>query len=197
MFTFDHIVLACSELSSACRELETCIGLPLTQEGKHTHFRTHNHLLSLGESCYLELIAIDPTVANPDHPRWFALDSFSGPMRPTHWAVRCDDLDAAMTHLPKGDWQRQLLRRDIYKWDIALGADGHQPLDETAPVAIQWKSPRPAEHLPDHGARLVSLTLSHPTPDALPKVSTPEVSYVKGAPGISFTIRAANGDITF
>lgn len=39
---------------------------------------THNLMLRLGDSSYLEIIAINPAAPAPGRPRWFALDRLAG-----------------------------------------------------------------------------------------------------------------------
>ena len=75
---------------------------------------THNRLLRLGPTWYLELLAIDPQGTTPAHPRWFELDEpamkarlASGP-RLVHWIARVE-----RTELPRLQTLRRLLRRPM------------------------------------------------------------------------------------
>jgi hypothetical protein len=57
---------------------------------------THNRVMGLYGGLYLEVIAIDPSAAAPDRPRWFGLDGDlmrqrlrDGPFL-AHWAARVE-----------------------------------------------------------------------------------------------------------
>src|SRR5437773_1637016 len=64
--------------------------------GEHARMGTHNALLRLGDSAYLEVIAPNPGAPKPQRPRWFGLDELAAdaPPRLTTWAVRSPDIRA-------------------------------------------------------------------------------------------------------
>jgi len=73
--TVDHLVVAAASLDAGCTFVADLLGeLPLPG-GVHPQLGTHNAVLSLGGSVYLEVIAIDPDGKTPAFPRWFSLDS--------------------------------------------------------------------------------------------------------------------------
>lgn len=163
----DHLVVAAERLDAAVAHVESTLGLGMAGGGPHPGMATHNRLLSLGPGDYLEALAIDPAAPAPARPRWFGLDRFSGPPRLVGWALRVDDLDAAIALAADGAGVPVEASRGAYRWRISLPHDGMTPCDGLCPALIEWQSAPPAPALPDSGARLVSLALSHPKAGAL------------------------------
>jgi Glyoxalase-like domain len=90
----DHLAIAAASLDD--RRLDALLGVQLSPGGRHLRMGTHNRLLRLGPTSYLELLAIDPQGTTPAHPRWFELDEpamkarlASGP-RLVHWIARVE-----------------------------------------------------------------------------------------------------------
>jgi hypothetical protein len=128
---------------------------------------THNRLLSLGPTEYLEVIAINPAAPPPGRPRWFDLDHFAGPPGLTNWVCRTPDLDAGLARAPKGTGVAHDLARGEYRWRMGIPEDGCLPFGGAFPGLIQWQGIHPAARLPDQGCRLARLTLVHPDADLL------------------------------
>jgi len=165
----DHLVLAARDLDRGTAWLEHRLGVALEEGGRHSRMGTHNRLLHLGESFYLELIAIDPLVPPPARPRWFALDLQetlpADCPRLIHWVARSEDIvrDAAASTEALGDILP--MERGDYRWRISVSPDGHLPGDGLVPTLIQWDVPfHPASRLPDTGCRLMKLEGFHPQP---------------------------------
>jgi Glyoxalase-like domain len=159
--TLDHLAVSCLTLDDGAAVVAQALGLPIGPGGKHAHMSTHNRLLSLGD-VYLEVIAPDPDASPPAWPRWFDLDTFTGPTRLTNWVAGCDDLKAELAGSPQGTGTPVALSRGDYRWSMAVPADGKLPFDGTYPALIQWHTPSPAPGLPDVGARLQRLEIAHP-----------------------------------
>ncbi|MDP2080560.1 MAG: VOC family protein [Pseudotabrizicola sp.] len=162
----DHLAVSCTALDAGAAAVEAALGLPLVSGGRHAHMGTHNRLLRLGD-LYLEVIAIDPDAAAPSWPRWFDLDRFSGAPRLTNWVAACDDLDAALLHAPDGAGGAMDLARGDLRWRMGVPDNGRLPFGGAFPALIQWQGPHPAPRLPDTGARLARLVVSHPEAVAL------------------------------
>ena len=83
---------------------------------------------------------------------------------------------------------------------MAIPADGKLPFDGMFPSLIQWDSPHPAPAIPDGGARLVALTLSHPDAGALraalaPFLDDTRVEVVEGPVGMAARIRTGENEV--
>ncbi|MDO9640083.1 MAG: VOC family protein [Pseudotabrizicola sp.] len=161
MLRFDHLAVSCTALDEGAAWAEDALGLPLVAGGQHPHMGTHNRLLRLGDA-YLEVIAIDPAAPAPGWPRWFGLDGFAGVPRLTNWVVACDDLDAALAQAPDGAGVAVDLARGDLRWRMGVPGDGQLPFGGAFPALIQWQGPHPAPRLPDSGARLARLVITHP-----------------------------------
>lgn len=70
----DHLVVAARTLEEGSRYVSSALGVALEPGGKHESMGTHNCLVRLSDTSYLEVIAIDPDASPPSVPRWFALD---------------------------------------------------------------------------------------------------------------------------
>ena len=71
----DHLVVGAQSLDEGAGYIADLLGVPPVKGGVHPNMGTHNVLLSLGGSVYLEVIAINPDGDPPEHPRWFSLDN--------------------------------------------------------------------------------------------------------------------------
>ena len=172
--TLDHLVVAAATLEQGDDRLEALTGVRPQRGGRHVAMGTHNSLLRLGESIYLEVIAIDAEGVAPSRPRWFALDTQAmrdaladGP-RLIHWVARCEDIDAAVRACPIDTGRVHPMERGQFRWRITIPDDGHLPGEGLAPTLIQWLDGRhPAEALPDSGIRLAALAGAHPEPASI------------------------------
>jgi Glyoxalase-like domain len=97
----DHLVMGAATLDAAVRWCEQALGCTPAPGGSHALMGTHNRLLSLGGTTYLEFIAIDPDAPAPSpHRRWFGLDDPATQARLAqgpallHWVALSHDLDA-------------------------------------------------------------------------------------------------------
>ena len=79
--TIDHIVIGAADLEKATKRIENLIKADFSTGGKHPLMATHNRLIKLQNSIYMEVISIDPSAPMPQSSaqkkRWFSLDSQS------------------------------------------------------------------------------------------------------------------------
>lgn len=171
----DHIVVTAPELAAGVAAVETALGVSLTAGGAHRGMGTHNSLLKLGDTTYLEVIAPDPQAPRPPQPRWFGLDRLEADAAPrlAAWVIRTDDIDAASAGYTAVLGDVSSMSRGDLAWRITIRPDGCLPLDGAAPMLIEWQAqPHPAQALPDAGCALAELRLFHPDIEQLRGILT-------------------------
>lgn len=171
----DHIVVTSISLAAGVTWVEAALGVPLQAGGEHPRMGTHNALLRLGASVYLEVIAANPEVLAPGRPRWFGLDRLASDASPrlATWVARTDDIQAAplrqQTH-----GQVEPMSRDDLRWLITIPADGSLPGGGVVPTLIEWQTAQhPAMLLQDKGCTLVQLAGFHPDSDRIKQILAP------------------------
>src|SRR5215472_5511541 len=99
MLQIDHITVAADNLRAGVAHAEAALGVKIPFGGAHPLMGTHNHLLRLGETLFLEVIAPDPAAGPLSRRRWFSLDDpawraelAAGPRLAT-WVVATDDIE--------------------------------------------------------------------------------------------------------
>lgn len=172
----DHIVIAAKRLDDGIAYIEENLGVAPVAGGQHVKMGTHNALLSLGLSCYLEVIAVDPGLAPPNRPRWFRLDEHTvqerlqnGPFL-HHWVVRTSDIETTCAISPQLFGPVTPMSRGQLEWLITIPADGSLPAGGILPSLIQWQAVEPSRNLPDQGLRLESLDITASKPEPVASV---------------------------
>lgn len=173
----DHLAICAADLAEGVAWAEARFGVPMGAGGKHARYGTHNRLLGLANGLYLEVIAPDPD-APIDGPRWFGLDTFSGPPRLANWICRVPNLAAALQDFPECG-PAEALERDGLRWDIGVPPGGSLPMGGALPTLIEWHVAHPpGESLPPSGVTFLSLDILHPQADALAaRLSVPGVRF--------------------
>jgi len=169
----DHLVVTASALTAGVAWVESILGVALQKGGEHQIMATHNALLRLGESTYLEVIAPNPAALRPDHPRWFELDRMTADQsaRLATWVARTDDIKATTTacHGEFGDIEP--MSRGSLNWLITIPAQGALIAGGVMPMLIEWRTAKhPARALEDKGCALRQLDLFHPNVDAVTNI---------------------------
>ena len=163
----DHIVYGTTDLDAACARLERRLGVRAAGGGEHPGQGTHNRLLALGPTTYLEVVAPDPGQPEPAASRPYGVDGI------THdavvgWALTCPDLPAGVARarsrgLDPGDiveGRRRTVTGTLLRWSLT----GNALAAGLIPFLIDWGStPHPAAAAPA-GLVLDSLHLEHPDP---------------------------------
>ncbi|MEO8543260.1 MAG: VOC family protein [Burkholderiaceae bacterium] len=164
----DHIAVTAPTLQAGVDWVHDVLGVAPAGGGEHPAMGTHNHLLRLGPSTYLEVIAVNPAAPAPERARWFGLDTLepNAPPRLRTWIARTDNIAAALADAGEILGGVTPMTRGALQWLITIPEDGKPPLGGCAPALIQWMGhqPHPAAGLPDHGLRLRGLELFHPRP---------------------------------
>jgi hypothetical protein len=169
--TFDHLVVAAATLEEGEDYIEALLGVRPRPGGKHVAMGTHNSVVRLGPSEYLEVIAIDPDGIKPDRPRWFELDTpamrtrLAATPQLIHWAANTVDIDASRRAASLDPGAAYPMQRGPYRWQITIPDDGHLPGNGLVPTLIQWSGvQRPANVLEDVGIRIQAIAGAHPNP---------------------------------
>jgi Glyoxalase-like domain len=170
MLKLDHITVIAPTLAEGVLHVRECLDLDVPFGQRHADMGTYNHLLQLGDTVYLEIIAIDPAADAAHHPRWFGLDDqnkvrcdWDEGRRLRGWVARTDTIDAIIAG--RGDifGEKVALPTVNPSFDFAIPNDGSLPLDGAAPSIIDRRGkPRAMATIVDLGARLSSFILEHP-----------------------------------
>jgi hypothetical protein len=164
MATLDHIAVSAATLEAGTAHVAACLSHDMGPGGTHDRMGTWNRLSGLGPGEYLEVIAIDPTAASPEGPRWFGLDVRSGPPRLSNWILRVGDLDAVVARRPEAG-RPVAFARGPYRWRMAVPEDGMLPFDGAFPALIEWETAPPT--FAETSLRLTALVLRHPEAEGL------------------------------
>lgn len=190
--TLDHLVVAAATLADGIDQVAAATGTTPAIGGRHVVMGTHNALLRLSDSTYVEIIAVDPDAPKPARPRWFDLDqvALQGELaerpRLVHWVARTDDIEAAAAASPIPLGSILSMQRGDFRWRITIPDDGTRPGAGVLPTLIQWDvAEHPADRLPDDGVSLVELAASHPAPET--------IRSALAALGLSDALRATYG----
>lgn len=165
----DHLVVAATSLQQGVDHVERQLGVKLSPGGQHQFMGTHNALLRLGDACYLEVIAIDPSLPAPPRPRWFGLDNaalqsnLAKTPRLIHWVVRTHDIAAAQANSADIVGPVVAASRGALNWKITIPETGALPECGAFPTLIQWATERHvAGAMPERGCNLTELVVQHP-----------------------------------
>jgi hypothetical protein len=166
----DHLIFAVPELEDGVGEIETRFGVRAQGGGQHIGQGTHNKLLALGPTTYLEIIAPDPAQPEPSDRRPYGVD---GVVRRglVGWAVACDDIDLAVEQARCAgfdpgdviDGFRRTADGTTLTWRLTSNAGTAGVI----PFLISWgDTPHPAASA-RAGLRLESLCIEHPDPESI------------------------------
>ena len=175
MLKLDHLVVIAPTLTEGVAHVRSCIDIDVPFGQRHAYMGSHNHLLQLADSVYLEIVATDPRGQRPDRARWFGLDDqkavkadWDAGRRLRGWVVRTDSIDLVLAGR-----ERILGRKVCLPWvepsfEFGMLDDGSLPLDGAAPSIIDRRGkPRSMTTMADFGAQLRSFRLEHPQAAAI------------------------------
>lgn len=167
----DHLLWAVPDLESGRRDFADRSGVRPQMGGRHPGFGTHNALLHLGERCYLELIAPDPTQSRLTGLGGHLVGLESSAL--VTWCAASENLDAVAAAardlgFEPGEITSMGRKRpdgSELRWKI-LQLGGH-PYGGLLPFFIAWgETPHPAGSAP-RGCRLHELRLELPAAEEL------------------------------
>ncbi len=170
MLQLDHLTVIAPDLAEGVAHVRDCLGLDVPFGQRHTYMGTHNHLLQLGGTVYLEIVAVDPDGRHPGRARWFGLDDstrvradWDKGRRLRGWVARTDAINDMLRGREAILGRKCSLPPEAAVFDFAIPDDGSLPLDGAAPSIIDRRGrTRSMAAIADLGARLVSFTLEHP-----------------------------------
>ena len=174
----DHITVIAPTLAEGVSHVRACLDLDVPFGQRHGYMGTYNHLMQLGDSVYLEIVALDPDADHPGRPRWFGLDNqksvraaWDDGRRLRGWVARTDGIDAILAGRESIFGRKVALPRVDSSFDFAIPDDGSLPLDGTMPSVIDRRNkPRSMATIADLGARLRSFVIEHPEPETISKL---------------------------
>ncbi|MEM6646872.1 MAG: VOC family protein [Bacteroidota bacterium] len=153
----DHIIFAAPTLEAGMNAIEQQLGMRPVYGGQHHGRGTHNALLGLGQTCYLEVIAPDPSQPEVPRPLWMGVDQVTAPGL-IGWAVRTADLNAFCAAALAAGWpvgliadgERRTADGHLLRW--CLTEPSTNLADGVFPFAIDWgATPHPGGRLPQLG----------------------------------------------
>ncbi len=178
MLQLDHLTVRAPTLAEGVAHVRECLNLDIPFGQRHGYMGTHNHLLQLGGSIYLEIVALDPEAAAPTRPRWFGLDDRSAVETDWHegrrlrgWVARTNDIDSLLADHSGIFGQKVSLPWGNPSFDFAIPDDGSLPLAGAAPSIIDRRGKaRSMASIADLGATLRSFSLEHPEAPLISKL---------------------------
>ena len=156
----DHIIITAPTLEIGGAYVFERLGVHPQKGGEHARMGTHNLLLSLGQSAYLEVIAINPTAPQPAMRRWFGLDDLpaNAPARLHTWVARTGDLAQTVGNSAEAMKPIVPMSRGTLNWLITSPQEGEATHGGLTPTLIEWQTDaHPASTLPDAGLVLMQL----------------------------------------
>ena len=176
MRIIDHLVYSVPDLDKAMNDFENLTGIRPTFGGYHTSRGTMNAVVNLGNSCYLELIAIDEKNKEVSAPRWMGVD-FIDKAQMTRFALKSDDLEKDSTILQKynsqmgeiNGGQRKMSNGKILTWEMILPLA--TPAVEIVPFMTDWRNSEvhPTDAMTEE-CTFVGFKFTHPNPEIVIEV---------------------------
>jgi hypothetical protein len=172
LLKLDHLTVIAPSLSEGVAHVRECLDLDIPFGSRHDYMGTHNHRLQLGNSVYLEIVAVDPEGVHPRRARWFGLDDqnrvradWERGRRLRGWVANTEVIDSVLTTHAAIFGNKVFLPAIDPSFAFTIPDDGSLPLDGAAPSIIDHRGDSSyIATIPDHGARLSFLMLEHPEP---------------------------------
>ncbi len=172
LLKLDHLTVIAPTLAEGVSHVQHCLDLDVPFGTRHDYMGTHNHRLQLGNSVYLEIVALDPEGAEPGRLRWFGLDNqeqvradWNEGRRLRGWVANTEAIDSIASIHDAIFGDKVSLPAAYPTFAFTIPKDGSLPLEGAAPSIIDHQGDSSyVASIPDLGARLHSLVLEHPDP---------------------------------
>ena len=166
MHKLDHIVFAAPTLEEGTSFIEYKLQVKLGKIGYHEEMGTHNRVVKISESVYLEVISIDPKSTTRKSKRWFNLD--------------CPKLQSKLKKSPQvigyviESDNKKILKyyepffkssRGKYKWQFSMPSTKSNNLVDQSyqngimPSLISWESGKPINKMKNNHLDLQKLEI--------------------------------------
>jgi hypothetical protein len=170
LLKLDHLTVIAPTLTEGVSHVRNCLELDVPFGTRHDYMGTHNHRLQLGNSVYLEIVALDLEGAEPGRPRWFGLDNqvkvrtdWNEGRRLRGWVANTETIDSVLSTHGAIFGDKVPLPAADPTFAFTIPRDGSLPLDGVAPSIIDHRGDSSyVASIPDLGARLHSVILEHP-----------------------------------
>jgi len=200
----DHVVIGAANLIAGTHYLETKLNTKLSPGGEHKVMSTHNKLLKLQSSMYLEVIANNPNADAPSRPRWFSLDEsnikekIKNTPRALCWVLEVANLEDTVKQCGYNPGEILQLSRDDLTWKVTIPSDGKLIENGVLPILIEWSNDQhPSKKLNNSNISLNKLALFHPEPNKIQKIisnliQSDLIHVSEGLPKIEINLTARN-----
>ena len=167
MHKLDHVVIAASTLEEGTSYIENKLRIELSDIGYHSDMGTHNRVVKISKSVYLEVISIDPDSGHLKSKRWFNLDNFKlqsqlkNSPRVIGYVIENED-----TSILKNYESFFRASRGEYKWKFAMPAtiasilEDQSYLNGIIPSLINWESEKPINKMQDNHLNLEKIEIT-------------------------------------
>jgi hypothetical protein len=195
MNRIDHILIGAADLDAGIRWVEERLGVAPEPGGSHERWGTRNALLSLGEDCYLEVIAPDPGLQPPAGGILFGLDRFPEP-RPLTWVMQVYEsvdtgvVSGATMGIDLGEvirGERKGADGTVLSWTMSDPAADR--FGGALPFLIDWGTTPHPGGTAHPGGRLLGITVRHPDAptvrEALETMEAENLAAVEDGPEVS------------
>ena len=161
MHKLDHVVIAANNLDEGTSYVENKLNVKLSNIGYHKDMGTHNRVVKISKSVYLEVISIDPNCEQIKSKRWFNLDSpklqsqLRESPRVIGYVIENEDTKILKHYEPFFS-----ASRGEYKWKFAMPRnDSSISTDKfyqsgIIPSLINWESEKPINKMQDNHLNL-------------------------------------------
>ena len=207
----DHLVIGAAGLDKATKQIQSFIKADFLAGGKHPLMATHNRLIKLQNSLYMEIIAADPSASLPRSPkrknRWFSLDSNATQKRlllapqPLCWVVAVNDIEKTSMHCGYNPGRVIEMTRGNFSWKITVPENGDLPESGVLPIFIEWPNRNhPTKTMPESNISLEKLTLFHPHPSGINHILSKlninwPIKVNLGEPNLQFSLKTPDNNI--